>query len=70
MENTQPIAGDPLVQTLLPLTMPACFAYNACMERKTAQYTIRKVPAELDRRLRKLARQHGKSLNRVNPISS
>jgi hypothetical protein len=33
------------------------------MDKKTAQYTIRKVPAELDRRLRKLARQRGKSLN-------
>lgn len=37
--------------------------YNACM--KSIQYTIRNVPPATDRRLRKLAKISGKSLNQV-----
>jgi plasmid stability protein len=40
--------------------MPASKAHNACM-----QYTVRQVPAELDRALRRRARREGKSLNEV-----
>jgi hypothetical protein len=35
------------------------------MNKDARQYTIRKIPVELDRRLRKLARQRGASLNSV-----
>ena len=35
------------------------------MNKDARQYTIRKIPAELDRRLRNLARQRGASLNSV-----
>ena len=35
------------------------------MNKDARQYTIRKIPAELDHRLRKLARQRGASLNSV-----
>ncbi len=60
-------AGPLRLQDACGLTVPASIAYNACMQkpakRRTKQYTIRQVPAELDRRLRKLARQQGKSLN-------
>ena len=37
-----------------------CTAYNRCM-----QYTIRNVPETLDKALRRLARDRGKSLNEV-----
>lgn len=43
--------------------MPTDFSYNACMEKSATQYTIRKIPRELDRRLKKLARQKELSLN-------
>lgn len=38
--------------------MLACTAYTACM-----QYTIRNLPASVDRALRERARREGKSLN-------
>jgi plasmid stability protein len=42
------------------LALPACSAYNMCM-----QYTIRNVPDTLDEALRRAARERGKSLNEV-----
>lgn len=33
------------------------------MKKNAVQYTVRQVPCELDRRLRKLAKQRGMSLN-------
>ena len=38
----------------------ACIAYTNCM-----QYTIRKLPARLDKLIRKRAKEEGKSLNTV-----
>jgi hypothetical protein len=42
------------------LAMNACIAYTICM-----QYTIRKLPARLDKLIRKRAKAEGKSLNTV-----
>ena len=39
------------------------FAYNACIMSK--QYTIRSIPAAIDRALRRLAQKESKSLNTV-----
>lgn len=43
--------------------MQALFAYIACMDDR--QYTIRAVPASVDRALRRRAKAEGKSLNAV-----
>lgn len=40
------------------LALFACIAYNCCM-----QYTIRGIPPEIDKALRRRARASGKSLN-------
>jgi hypothetical protein len=45
------------------LVLPALRAYYACMEN--TQYTIRAVPAAIDRALRRRAKQEDKSLNAV-----
>lgn len=42
------------------LASGACIAYIRCM-----QYTIRKLPARLDKLIRKRAKEEGKSLNTV-----
>jgi hypothetical protein len=42
------------------LEVPASNAYNAGM-----QYTLRKIPREVDRALRQKAKKEGKSLNQV-----
>lgn len=42
------------------MDMPAFFAYNAGM-----QYTLRKVPGEVDKALRQKARKEGRSLNQI-----
>jgi len=42
------------------LAISACTAYIRCM-----QYTIRKLPARLDKLIRKRAKEEGKSLNAV-----
>lgn len=44
-----------------PLDMQARSAYSAGMK----QYTLRNVPADVDRALRRTAREQGKSLNQV-----
>jgi hypothetical protein len=43
--------------------MPALFAYYACMQNR--QYTLRSVPADIDRALRRRAKEDDKSLNTV-----
>lgn len=43
--------------------MPAFLGYTACM--KNTQYTIRAIPADIDRALRRRAKQDAKSLNAV-----
>jgi plasmid stability protein len=43
--------------------MPAFLAYTACMENR--QYTLRSVPADIDRALRCRAKADDKSLNTV-----
>ena len=43
--------------------MPAFLAYTACMENR--QYTLRSVPADIDRALRRRAKADDKSLNTV-----
>lgn len=43
--------------------MPAPIAYSACMPK--TQYTLRAVPAAIDRALRRRARDEAKSLNTV-----
>ncbi|HUF64174.1 MAG TPA: hypothetical protein VMN36_19010 [Verrucomicrobiales bacterium] len=43
--------------------MPASIGYSACTMK--TQYTIRAVPAAIDRALRRRARQEAKSLNAV-----
>ena len=45
--------------------MPAPGAYDVGMKKQAAQYTIRDVPVQVDRELRRRARETGKSLNRV-----
>jgi len=45
---------------LWALAISACNAYTRCM-----QYTIRNLPARLDRLIRKRAKEEGKSLNTV-----
>ncbi len=46
--------------------MPTLFAYTAYMSKKQqSQYTIRAIPSELDRLLRKKARDEQLSLNRA-----
>jgi Antitoxin FitA-like, ribbon-helix-helix len=46
--------------------VPAYYAYTVGMKRRhSAQYTIRSVPAEVDRRLRDSARRLHRSLNRT-----
>ena len=45
--------------------MPAHAVYIAGMTEKSTQYTIRKVPPQLDRELRRRARQEHKSLNEM-----
>jgi hypothetical protein len=50
----------------MPLSLvavPALVDYSACM--KSTQYTIRSVPADIDRALRRRAKQDAKSLNTV-----
>jgi hypothetical protein len=42
------------------LAGPACVAYDSCM-----QYSIRRIPAAVDKALRQRARVEGKSLNEV-----
>ena len=42
------------------LASSACNAYTGCM-----QYTIRKLPARLDKLIRRRAKEEGKSLNTV-----
>ena len=42
------------------LAYNACTAYTVCM-----QYTIRKLPARLDKLIRRRAKEEGKSLNTV-----
>lgn len=37
--------------------------YNTCMSKSVTQYTVRRIPVELDRRLKSMARQKGLSLN-------
>ena len=45
--------------------MKACYAYTVGMNKiHTVQYTIRRVPLEVDRRLRARAARSGTSLNR------
>ena len=46
-----------------PLVLPALPDYDACIMSR--QYTIRAVPAEVDRALRQRARREAKSLNAV-----
>ena len=48
-------------QTIYELDLPARFGYTAGMN--STQYTIRYVPDHVDKALRKLARESGKSLN-------
>lgn len=43
--------------------MPALFAYSVGMKEK--QYTVRRVPANLDEALRRKAKRKGQSLNQV-----
>jgi hypothetical protein len=45
------------------IAVPALFDYAACMKR--TQYTLRAVPADIDRALRRRAKQDSKSLNAV-----
>lgn len=49
--------------------MQAPSAYNAGMKSKQAatpiQYTVRSIPAEVDRALRRRAKEEGKSLNSI-----
>jgi len=52
--------ADPFSRHLCLLVMHALHAYYACM-----QYTLRRVPRELDRALRTRARREKKSLNEV-----
>ena len=40
--------------------MQACLAYNACM-----QYTLRKIPKQLDEEVRRRAHEERKSMNRA-----
>ena len=42
------------------LAISACIAYTKCM-----QYTVRNLPARLDKLIRKRAKEEGKSLNTV-----
>ena len=42
------------------IAFSACIAYTRCM-----QYTIRRLPARLDKLIRKRAKEEGKSLNTV-----
>jgi hypothetical protein len=49
------------VAVISDLDLHALFAYNA----GTMQYTLRHIPPDLDRALRKVARQQRKSLNQV-----
>jgi len=41
------------------------YAYNACMKSNARQYTIRNVPPEVDRVLRRRAAEGAKSFNQV-----
>ncbi len=47
--------------------MPAYLAYNAFMKENAppSQYTLRNVPAHIDRTLRRLAKQQDKSMNQL-----
>ena len=62
MGRTRPAHLDAPVTTRArpSVALGACIAYTSCM-----QYTIRNVPAVVDRALRERARQEGKSMNEV-----
>ena len=48
--------------------MQALDAYNACMDSDLAlapQYTLRNIPAHIDKTLRKRMKEEGKSLNTI-----
>jgi len=60
----QPVGNEgpvpPVIRVCVWLDMPAHFEYIVCM-----QYTIRKVPPEVDKALRRKARKEGRSLNDI-----
>ncbi len=45
------------------LDMQAAHSYNACMKKRSIQYTLRIVPERTDARLREAASAYGISLN-------
>jgi hypothetical protein len=54
-----------LYQYFFSLSLPAFYAYNAYMEKQATQYTLRNVPAHIDRALRRLAKKQDTSINQL-----